>query len=107
MERSTRYFAAAFVLQLMILDGILTYLGIEVFHVGSEGNPIMRYFMLHIGILPALIWSRIFAFCCLVIYTQCNPQSLVVQTRFLLAISMLMMGISIIPWTVMLTWGVG
>lgn len=107
MERSTRYFAAAFVLQLMILDGILTYLGIEVFRVSSEGNPILRYFMLQVGVLPALIWSRIFAFCCLVIYIVCNPQPLVVQTRFLLALSIFMMGISIIPWTVMLTWGIG
>lgn len=37
-----------------ILDGLFTFLGVQRFGLEAEGNPIVKYFIVLIGLFPAL-----------------------------------------------------
>lgn len=45
----------AMLIVLQFLDGLLTAMGINVFGISAEGNPMIRYFMSQFGHIPALI----------------------------------------------------
>lgn len=85
---------------LTIIDGAVTYLGMEVFHVGGEGNPLLRFLMQHIGVVQTLILTRVFAFGCLwgiVRYAdEVSPNINIGSVLSLLGI--LIVCVAILPW---------
>jgi hypothetical protein len=59
-ENCTNVFSIALVLvALQILDGILTLSGMITFGLSAEGNPILRQLMHSIGLVPALILTKL------------------------------------------------
>lgn len=89
---------------LTIIDGILTYLGMEVFHVNSEGNPLLRFMMYYLGVAPTLILTRVFAIGCLwgiVQYAKTASPNRILYIGFMLSLlGIFYVCVAILPWCV-------
>lgn len=86
---------AAFLLT-QILDGVLTYVGISVFGVAAEGNPILAWLMSSYGEVIALTGAKIVAALCgAALY-------LLAVDRLLAVLTLVYIGAALIPWAVVL-----
>ena len=86
---------AAFLLT-QILDGILTYVGVSIFGVAAEGNPILAYLMSSYGEAIALAGAKLIAALCgVALYV-------LAVDRLLAALTLVYVGAAIIPWTLVL-----
>jgi hypothetical protein len=86
---------AAFLLT-QILDGILTYVGVSIFGIAAEGNPILAYLMTSYGEAFALAGAKLVAALCgVALY-------LLAVDRLLAALTLVYVGAAIIPWTLVL-----
>ena len=45
---------------LQCADGVLTYHGVSRDSIDMEGNPMLRYAMENVGVLPALLFFKVF-----------------------------------------------
>ena len=86
---------AAFLLT-QILDGILTYVGVSIFGIAAEGNPILAYLMSSYGQAFALATAKLVAgLCGVALY-------LLAVDRLLAALTLVYVAAAIIPWTLVL-----
>jgi arginine exporter protein ArgO len=86
---------AAFLLA-QILDGVLTYVGVSVFGVAAEGNPILAWLMTKYGEAFALASAKVVAALCgVALYV-------LAVDRLLAALTLVYVGAAIIPWTLVL-----
>ena len=86
---------AAFILT-QILDGILTYLGVSLFGIAAEGNPILAWTMASYGEAIALAGAKVIAALCgVALYA-------LAVDRLLAALTLVYVGAAIIPWTLVL-----
>ena len=53
---------AAVLVTLQVLDGLLTYTGMQTFGLAAEGNPLLRSLMNTLGILPGIALVKL---CCI------------------------------------------
>lgn len=87
-------FAAFLIAQ--VLDGVLTYVGVSVFGVAAEGNPILAWLMTTYGEAFALAGAKIVAALCgVALY-------ILAVDRLLAALTLVYVGAAIIPWTLVL-----
>jgi len=86
---------AAFILT-QILDGILTYVGVSVFGLTAEGNPVLAWMMASYGDAIALTGAKIVAALCgVALY-------MLAVDRLLAALTLVYVGAAIVPWTLVL-----
>lgn len=86
---------AAFILT-QILDGILTYIGVSVFGLAAEGNPVLAWMMASYGEVIALAGAKIVAALCgVALY-------MLAVDRLLAALTLVYVGAAIVPWTLVL-----
>ena len=86
---------AAFLLT-QILDGILTYVGVSIFGIAAEGNPILAYLMSSYGEAIALAGAKLIAALCgVALYA-------LAVDRLLAALTLVYVAAAIIPWTLVL-----
>ncbi len=86
---------AAFLLT-QILDGILTYMGVSIFGVAAEGNPILAWLMASYGEAFALAGAKIVAALCgVALYV-------LAVDRLLAALTLVYIGAAVVPWTLVL-----
>jgi len=86
---------AAFLLT-QILDGVFTYVGVSVFGVAAEGNPLLAWLMMSYGELIALAGAKIVAACCgVALY-------LLAVDRLLAILTLVYIGGALVPWTLVL-----
>ena len=86
---------AAFLLT-QILDGILTYMGVSIFGIAAEGNPILAWLMASYGEAIALFGAKVVAALCgVALYV-------LAVDRLLAALTLIYIGAALIPWTLVL-----
>lgn len=86
---------AAFLLT-QVLDGILTYVGVSIFGVAAEGNPILAWLMTSYGEAFALAGAKIMAALCgVALYA-------LAVDRLLTALTLFYIGAAVVPWTLVL-----
>lgn len=86
---------AAFLLT-QILDGILTYVGVSIFGIAAEGNPILAYLMSSYGEAIALAGAKIVAALCgVALYA-------LAVDRLLAMLTLVYIGAAVVPWTLVL-----
>jgi hypothetical protein len=86
---------AAFLLT-QVLDGILTYIGVSVFGVAAEGNPILAWLMTSYGEVIALAGAKIVAALCgVALY-------ILAVDRLLAVLTLVYIGAALVPWTLVL-----
>lgn len=75
-----------------VVDGAFTYLGISAFGL-TEGNPLIAYYMSHVGIGPSLTLAKtVAAGCAMVLH-------LLGLHRTLGVLTLLYLSLAILPWT--------
>jgi len=78
-----------------VLDGVFTYLGIANFG-WTEGNPLIAWYMHHLGLVPSLTGAKLLAvFCAVILHVLGYHKSLALLT-------LLYLSVAILPWTVVL-----
>jgi hypothetical protein len=84
----------------VVLDGILTYIGMCRYGVGMEGNGLLRYLMEHVGVAPTLVASRVFSLSMMavLVYAKCYG--------WILILAFVMLTFAVLPWIGVL-WFVG
>jgi Domain of unknown function (DUF5658) len=75
-----------------VLDGAFTYLGVAAFGL-SEGNPLIAYYMHHLGVGPSLTAAKLLAVGCAVVL------HLLAFHRILALLTLLYLSLAILPWT--------
>lgn len=75
-----------------VLDGAFTYLGVAAFGL-SEGNPLIAYYMHHLGVGPSLTAAKLLAVGCAVVL------HLLAFHRVLALLTILYLSLAILPWT--------
>lgn len=86
---------AAFLLT-QILDGILTYVGVSIFGLASEGNPILAWLMAAYGEVLALTAAKVVAALCgVALY-------MLAVDRLLVLLTLVYVGAAVVPWTLVL-----
>lgn len=86
---------AAFLLT-QVLDGLLTYIGVSIFGVASEGNPILAWLMTSYGEAIALAGAKLVAALCgVALY-------LLAVDRLLAMLTLVYIGAALVPWTLVL-----
>ena len=86
---------AAFLLT-QILDGVLTYVGVSIFGLAAEGNPILAWMMSAYGELVALTSAKIVA-------ALCGVALYLLAVDWLLAmLTVVYVGLALVPWTLVL-----
>lgn len=86
---------AAFLLT-QILDGILTYVGVSIFGVAAEGNPILAWLMASYGEVIALTAAKgVAALCGVALYA-------LAVDRLLAMLTLVYIGAAVVPWTLVL-----
>ena len=86
---------AAFLLA-QILDGILTYVGVSIFGIASEGNPLLSWLMASYGEVLALAAAKTVAALCGVALYVLNVD------RLLAMLTLVYIGAAVVPWTLVL-----
>jgi len=56
---------AVFLITLQVADATLTGFGVNTFGIGAEGNPLVKYVMVELGVIPGLILVKMFAILCI------------------------------------------
>jgi hypothetical protein len=86
---------AAFLLT-QILDGVLTYVGVSIFGVAAEGNPILAWLMTSYGEVMALTGAKLVAALCgVALY-------LLAVDRLIAVLTLVYLGVAVVPWTLVL-----
>lgn len=86
---------AAFLLT-QILDGILTYVGVSIFGIAAEGNPLLAYLMSSYGEAIALAGAKVVAALCgVALY-------MLAVDRLLAMLTLVYIGAAVVPWTLVL-----
>jgi hypothetical protein len=86
---------AAFLLT-QILDGILTYVGVSLFGIAAEGNPILAWLMASYGEVIALTAAKgVAALCGVALYA-------LAVDRLLAMLTLVYIGAAVVPWTLVL-----
>ena len=86
---------AAFLLT-QVLDGILTYMGVSIFGIAAEGNPILAWLMTSYGHEVALFGAKVVAAMCgVALYA-------LAVDRLLAALTLVYIGAALVPWTLVL-----
>ena len=86
---------AAFLLT-QVLDGLLTYVGVSIFGIAAEGNPILAWLMTSYGEAIALTGAKIVAALCgIALY-------LLAVDRLLAMLTLVYIGAALVPWTLVL-----
>ena len=86
---------AAFLLT-QILDGVLTYVGVSIFGVAAEGNPILAWLMTSYGEVMALTGAKLVAALCgVALY-------MLAVDRLLAVLTLVYIGAALVPWTLVL-----
>lgn len=86
---------AAFLLT-QILDGVLTYVGVSIFGVAAEGNPILAWLMASYGEVIALTGAKVVAALCgVALY-------LLAVDRLLAVLTLVYIGAALVPWALVL-----
>ena len=101
MTRPHLYVAASLCLLTIILDGVLTYIGIEVLRVDTEGNPILHYLMQHFGVATTLIVTKVLGALGLyfiVRVTEDHPERIPATCSLLVITSAFYLCVAVIPW---------
>lgn len=75
-----------------VLDGAFTYLGISAFGL-TEGNPLIAFYMSHMGVAPSLTAAKIAAAGCAMVLHLCGLH------RTLAVLTLLYLSLAILPWT--------
>jgi hypothetical protein len=79
-----------------VLDGVLTYIGVSIFGIAAEGNPILAWLMTVYGEAIALAGAKIVAALCgVALYA-------LAVDRLLAALTLVYIGAAVIPWTLVL-----
>lgn len=81
------------------LDGALTYIGISRWGLGVEANPVIRWLIVEMGLVPALMLTRIVAFAVVVfLYRGGHETTLIIFAALFLFVAVL-------PWCyILLRW---
>ena len=77
---------------LQAADGLLTYVAVERFGVGAEGNPILATWILLTGSAPALIGAKLLACACGGVLYAAGVHSV------LAGLSALYLLMAVVPW---------
>ena len=86
---------AAFLLT-QILDGVLTYVGVSIFGIAAEGNPLLAYLMATYGEAFALAAAKtVAALCGVALYV-------LAVDGLLAALTLIYVDAAIVPWTLVL-----
>jgi len=86
---------------LQLLDGALTAIGISVYGIYAEGNPILRSLMSLIGFIPAIVLTK--AICVgFTVYLCSQAKGMHWVSLALRCVAILYAFIAIIPWTLIL-----
>lgn len=84
-----------------ILDGALTYSGMNTFGIRAEGNPLLRNFMELVGVLPAIALTKLF--CIGVVLGLCSQAKKISWLpAALTGIAGIYAVAAILPWSVLL-----
>lgn len=77
-------------------DGLLTYLGMHLYGVTAEANPLIGWYAAAYGITPSVVGAKLFAAICgAVLHTSARHMALVLLT-------LVYCGAAIWPWTLVL-----
>jgi hypothetical protein len=94
----TLFALVAFNILLQILDGVATYLGVQVGY--REGNPLIAMGMAHLGTIPALVLFKTEACICLLGLWHLRRSRLAVPALLVSAAAYVCAAIA--PWTLAL-----
>jgi hypothetical protein len=86
---------AAFLLT-QVLDGILTYVGVSMFGIAAEGNPLLAWLMSSYGDLLALAGAKMLSACCGVALYILGVD------RLLAVLTLIYIAAALVPWTIVL-----
>jgi hypothetical protein len=80
-------------------DGVLTYLGVGLYGVRAEGNPLISWLIASVGPLPALATAKLVAgFFGVVLHVSAVHRAVAALAVFYLAVA-------VVPWMVILLYG--
>ncbi len=75
-----------------VLDGVLTYLGVRIFGLSIEANPLVAWYAGALGTVAGLIAAKLFAIgCASVLYVTARHRTVAVLTVIYLVFA-------IVPW---------
>lgn len=79
-----------------LLDGILTYVGVSRWGPDVEANPLIYRLILHWGLIPALVFTRIVAIGLFAALWHTK------HTGLLMLLAALSLFVAVLPWTYIL-----
>ena len=83
-----------------LLDAVLTYVGVNRLGLGAEGNPIVKWLMQNLGVLPSLVVAKALGIGAGVwLYHQH-------ATFWLMFATILIFVVAVVPWVIVLTLGI-
>jgi hypothetical protein len=101
-DSNTKVLLIALVLiALQILDGILTLSGAVTFGLAAEGNPILRQLMHSIGLIPALLVTKIGCIGLVIILCLQAPRICWLPRALTVVAGIYTIG-AIVPWSIIL-----
>jgi hypothetical protein len=86
---------------LQILDGVLTLTGMLTFGLGAEANPLLRGLMSHVGLVPALLATKLACIAVVVMLWSQAARIAWLPTALSLVAGVYAVG-AVIPWSVLL-----
>lgn len=90
-----------FLIILQIVDGALTACGISYFGVHSEGNPLLKYLMLSIGHINALVVCKSLAIIAIIVLVTLARQVSWLKRSLQIVIA-IYLATAIVPWSALL-----
>jgi hypothetical protein len=88
-------------ISLQVLDGFLTLSGTVTFGLSAEGNPLLRELMHSIGLIPALILTKLGCIA-LIVLLSLQASRVVWLPRALTAVAGVYAIAAIVPWSIIL-----
>lgn len=85
---------------MVLLDGLLTYVGMLRYGAVMEGNGLLRYLMEHVGVAPTLVVSRMFSLSMMLVLAHAKCYG------WILILALVMLVFAVMPWIGVL-WFVG
>lgn len=92
---------AVVLVALQLLDGILTLSGAVTFGVSAEGNPILRQLMYSIGLVPALVLTKVGCIA-LVVLLCSQARHICWLPRALTVVAGVYATCAVVPWSIIL-----
>ena len=83
-----------------LLDAVLTYVGVNRLGLGAEGNPIVKWLMQNLGILPSLVVAKALGIGAGVWLYQHN------STSWLMFATVSIFVVAVVPWVIVLALGI-